>query len=73
MLPKRELTAAEKAAEIQKCEIAKELGLWEKVERVGFRGLSSRESGKIGGIISKRKREESKIGSQTCNQSEKEI
>jgi len=39
-----------------KCEIAKELGLWEKVEKEGWGGLSAVESGKLGGIFSVRKR-----------------
>lgn len=73
MLQKKVLTEAEKEAQRQKCEIAKELGLWEKIEELGFRGLTSRESGRIGGIISKRKREAAKIGGEPCNQAEKEI
>ena len=39
-------------------EIAEELGLLDKVERLGWKGLTSRESGRIGGIMGKRKREE---------------
>ena len=41
-----------------KMEIAEELGLLEKVEQVGWKGLTSRESGRIGGIMGKRKRAE---------------
>lgn len=40
-----------------KMEIAKELGLWEKVEKQGWPGLSAAESGKIGGILSRRQKE----------------
>ncbi len=40
-----------------KMEIAKELGLWEKVEREGWPGLSAAESGRIGGILSRRQKE----------------
>lgn len=39
-----------------KCEIAKELGIWEKIENGGWSSLTSRESGKLGGEIAKRKR-----------------
>lgn len=38
-----------------KYEVAEELGLLEKVERCGWRGLTSRESGRIGGIMGTRK------------------
>lgn len=41
-----------------KMEIAKELGLWEKVEAQGWPGLSAAESGRIGGILSRRQRAE---------------
>ena len=40
-----------------KMEIAKELGLWEKVEAQGWPGLSAAESGRIGGILSRRQKE----------------
>ena len=39
-------------------EIAEELGLLEKVEQFGWKGLTSRESGRIGGIMGKRKKQE---------------
>ena len=38
-----------------KIEIAKELGLWSKVEQEGWAGLTAEESGRIGGVFSKRK------------------
>ena len=41
-----------------KMEIAKELGLWEKVEAEGWPGLSAAESGRIGGILSRRRKAE---------------
>ncbi|MCL2171191.1 MAG: alpha/beta-type small acid-soluble spore protein [Defluviitaleaceae bacterium] len=47
-------------ADIMKYEIAQELGLAEKVERDGWRGLTARESGKIGGIMAKRQKEKAK-------------
>ena len=49
-----------KKALAMKYEIAEELGLLEKVQKVGWKGLTSRESGKIGGIMGKRKRQEQK-------------
>ena len=55
---KKELTEAEKRDLKMKYEIAQELGLLEKVEQLGWKGLTSRESGRIGGIMGKRKREE---------------
>ena len=53
---KKELTAEQKKALAMKYEIAEELGLLEKVQKVGWKGLTSRESGKIGRIMGKRKR-----------------
>lgn len=44
-----------KPAEQAKWEVALELGLFEKVTRDGWKSLTSRESGKIGGILSSRK------------------
>lgn len=57
-MKKKELTEAEKKDLQMKMEIAEELGLLEKVEQVGWKGLTSRESGRIGGIMGKRKRTE---------------
>lgn len=39
-----------------KLEIAEELGLKEKIEKTGWKSLTSRESGTIGGKLSVRKR-----------------
>lgn len=52
---KKELTEAEKRDLAMKMEIAEELGLAEKVEKMGWKGLTSRESGRIGGIMGQRK------------------
>jgi len=41
-----------------KYEIAEELGLLDKVKKDGWKSLTSKESGKIGGIMTKRKKEE---------------
>ena len=46
-----------KPEEVLKFEIATELGLDEKVIKGGWRCLSAKESGRIGGLITKRKRE----------------
>lgn len=40
-----------------KFEIATELGLGDKVIKGGWKSLTSKESGRIGGMITKRKRE----------------
>lgn len=58
MKEKKELTEAEKKDLAMKYEIAEELGLLDKVEQLGWKGLTSRESGRIGGIMGKRKRAE---------------
>lgn len=42
--------------EILKYEIAEELGLMDKIKQGGWKSLTARESGKIGGIITKRKK-----------------
>ena len=46
-----------KPEEQMKYEIAQELGLFEKVKVVGWKGLSSRETGKIGGLLATRKKQ----------------
>ena len=48
-----ELTEDEKL----KYEIAEELGLLDKVLKDGWRSLSSKETGKIGGLVTKKRRE----------------
>ncbi|BDF03894.1 small, acid-soluble spore protein, alpha/beta type [[Clostridium] hylemonae] len=52
----QELTDEEKV----KYEIAEELGLLDKVMADGWRSLSSKETGRIGGLITKKKREKEK-------------
>lgn len=59
-MKKRELTEAEKRDLQMKWEIAAELGLADKVAAAGWRGLTSRESGRIGGIMGQRKAAERK-------------
>ncbi|MCD8052599.1 MAG: alpha/beta-type small acid-soluble spore protein [Lachnospiraceae bacterium] len=41
-----------------KLEIAEEIGVFDKVVAGGWRCLSARESGRIGGILSRRRRQE---------------
>ncbi len=48
-----ELTAEEK----MKYEVAEELGLLDKVLKEGWRSLTSKETGKIGGLVTKKRRE----------------
>ena len=44
--------------EKMKYEIAEELGLLDKVLADGWKALSSKETGRIGGLVTKRRREE---------------
>ncbi|MBU5313436.1 alpha/beta-type small acid-soluble spore protein [Tissierella carlieri] len=43
-----------------KYEIAEELGLTQKIKEVGWAGLTAKESGRIGGLMTVRKREMNK-------------
>jgi len=43
-----------------KYEIAQELGLMDKVNEMGWKALTAKETGKIGGLMTKRKRETEK-------------
>ena len=49
-----EVTKEEK----MKYEIAEELGLLDKVMEQGWKSLSSKETGRIGGLINKKKKEQ---------------
>lgn len=55
-LKRDELTEEEK----MKYEIAEELGLLDQVMAEGWKSLSSKETGRIGGLMTKRSREEKK-------------
>ena len=46
----------EKKQDMLKFEIASELGLGDKVLKSGWKSLSAKETGKIGGLVSKRKK-----------------
>jgi hypothetical protein len=41
-----------------KYEIAAELGLLEKVHQTGWKSLTAKESGRLGGLIAKRRKKE---------------
>lgn len=45
-----------------KYEIARELGYLDKVMETGWKSLTAKESGRIGGIMTKKKREKMKTG-----------
>jgi hypothetical protein len=45
------------AREVLKYEIAEELGLMDKVTASGWKSLTARESGRIGGILAKREKD----------------
>jgi len=53
-----------KPEEMLKYEIAKELGLYAKVIANGWRSLTAKESGRIGGIMTRRKVAEKKRGNE---------
>ncbi|MEW9095059.1 MAG: small, acid-soluble spore protein, alpha/beta type [Clostridiaceae bacterium] len=53
----KELTEMEKLREKLKYEIAEELGLREKVDELGWSSLTSEETGRIGGLMTKRKKQ----------------
>lgn len=53
----KELSPQELLRERIKYEIAEELGLGDKVDKFGWGGLTAEETGRIGGIMTKRKKE----------------
>ncbi len=46
--------------ETLKYEIAEELGLLDRVMEEGWKSLSARETGRVGGLMTKRRREQKK-------------
>ncbi len=42
--------------DLLKVEIAKELGLWDKIEKWGWAELTAEESGRIGGLMTRQMR-----------------
>ncbi len=59
-LSKEEIKALKIEAEKLKLEVAEELGLLGKVEEKGWKGLTARETGQLGGIVAKRKKDKTK-------------
>lgn len=53
----KELSEMEKLREKIKYEIAEELGLKDKVEKFGWGALTAEETGRIGGIMTRKKKE----------------
>ena len=51
--------------DIVKMEIAKEIGLINKIEEIGWGGLTAKESGRIGGIMTAKKRKGKRIDDET--------
>ncbi|MGL5314393.1 MAG: small, acid-soluble spore protein, alpha/beta type [Peptostreptococcaceae bacterium] len=47
--------------DIMKYEIASELGLLDKVSENGWAGLTAKEAGRIGGILTSRKKQKKKM------------
>jgi hypothetical protein len=58
----------EKPEDPVKLEIAAELGLLEKVRQNGWGSLTAKETGRIGGLITRRKQEEKLKGSHKKNE-----
>jgi small acid-soluble spore protein F (minor alpha/beta-type SASP) len=58
---KKELTEEEKERERIKYEIAGELGLSDKVKKNGWSGLTAEETGRIGGIMTQKNKEEGRM------------
>ncbi|MCG8484661.1 MAG: alpha/beta-type small acid-soluble spore protein [Clostridia bacterium] len=46
--------------DLMKYEIAEELGLMNKVKKAGWGGLTAKETGRIGGIMTSRKKKKKK-------------
>lgn len=55
------------AEEMVKYEIAEELGLLDRVLNDGWKSLSSKETGRIGGLITKKRREMAKNNKSVTN------
>lgn len=60
MSAKRELTPEEQEKEKLKMEIAEELGLLDEVREKGWKALSARDTGRIGGLMTRRMKEQKK-------------
>ncbi len=56
-MAKKKKEKVESLEDKMKYEIAEELGLTDKIKEVGWGGLTAKESGRIGGLMTVRKRE----------------
>ena len=56
--------------DIMKYEIAEELGLLDKVNDTGWKSLTAKESGRIGGILARRKKEATQMPPSPNDESE---
>ena len=66
--PKKKNTKKKKILtdnDIMKYEIASELGLIDKVSELGWGGLTAKEAGRIGGILTSRKKQKKKVAEDT--------
>ena len=59
---KKDLKKPLTAADLMKYEIARELGLSDKIEEGGWKMLTARESGRIGGLMASRRKKAGKGG-----------
>ena len=50
-----------KKEETMKLQVARELGLMDKVVRDGWKSLSAKETGRIGGLVSRRQKRENEV------------
>ncbi len=53
---KRAPTPEELFRQALKEEVAQSLGLWDKVEQMGWGGLTAKESGRVGAVVASRLR-----------------
>jgi hypothetical protein len=66
--PKKKTTKKKKILtdnDKMKYEIASELGLIDKVSELGWGGLTAKEAGRIGGILTSRKKQKKKVAEDT--------
>lgn len=65
---RRELNEKERTREEIKYEIARELGLEDKVKALGWSGLTSVETGRIGGIMTSRNKASGRVWNEKCEE-----
>lgn len=56
--------------DIMKYEIASEIGLMDKVNEKGWAGLSAKEAGRIGGLLTSRKKKQKKMAEEANKEDE---